>query len=136
MLSAIFINKLSRSETYPKLIELESVTGKGHVSLKPLHWTAQMFYELHSIKIGVYDDTELVYERFVKTYLPVFPPDSEYEIIVALDELPKKCTISITPIFDDNSVKARNNLILAEVEQGELWESETQTFDIDIIVKT
>ena len=131
-MSDVMITKITRGETYPKLFEVFAPNTKGYISITTHDWTAQMFYELPAIRICIYDTNKQIKEQFVKTYCPTFPLDIPCEIIVPFTDLPDTFTIAIIPVFDNNAITARNNLILSGEEKGDLWEDETEEFSITI----
>ena len=95
-----------------------------------------MFYELPAIKLDLYTDVEgtmvrsPLFSRTIKTYNPTFPLDQQCSICISMKDVPTNCYLFVTPIFDNNAIEARNELIRNGIEDGQLWTTKTNTFNI------
>ena len=138
MAETTLISSIDRNDTYPKYISVTADKCKGYLSITPNNWTAQMFYELPSIKFEIFVDSNGEKVRYkstcevIKTYNPAFPVELPWEVCSELLNIPKTCYIAITPLFDLNAVVARNELIKNGIEDGNAWNTQTDTFNITI----
>ena len=129
------LTQIKRSDNFPYIVHLTSTNNKGYISIDTHDWTAQMFYELPSIKFDIYVDKGG--ER--SKYNPVSYVVDTYTGLVngtmtsmQIKNLPEDCYIYIYPIFDKEAIMARNALIKNGIEDGDIWTSETDTFDLEL----
>ena len=132
------VSSISRSDTIPIVKQIEVTKNKGYLTLDVSSFTPRMFYELPAIRFEVYTETNGTRVKYntvdnvIRTYQPELFPDHE-KIVVCIKNIPNTCYLYITPIFDNDSVPARNMLIENGVETGDLWDIvPTSTFPITI----
>ena len=129
------ITQIKRSDNFPYIVHLTSTNNKGYISIDTHDWTAQMFYELPSIKFDIYVDKGGERSKYnpvsyvVDTYTGLV---NGTMISVPIKNLPEDCYIYIYPIFDKEAIMARNALIRNGIEDGDIWTSETDTFDVTV----
>ena len=139
-MSVFVLGEICRGETYPKIIELPHTGRNCYVSITTENWTAQMFYELPALRFDIYVDIdgEIVKERtqtfFFDTNTPFLSLDDSIHSATALSDIPETCCLAVTPIFDSDALNRHNRLVDDNVESGEHWTEETQTFQIKITV--
>ena len=132
------LTSISRSDTIPIVKQIEVTKNKGYLTLDVSSFTPRMFYELPAIRFEVYTETNGTRVKYntvdnvIRTYQHELFPDHE-KIVVCIKNIPNTCYLYITPIFDNDSVPARNMLIENGVETGDLWDIvPTSTFPITI----
>ena len=132
------VSSISRSDTIPIVKQIEVTKNKGYLTLDVSSFTPRMFYELPAIRFEVYTETNGTRVKYntvdnvIRTYQPELFPDHE-KIVVCIRNIPNECYLYITPIFDNDSVPARNMLIENGIETGDLWDIiPTATFPITI----
>lgn len=129
------LTQIKRSDNFPYIVHLTSTNNKGYISIDTHDWTAQMFYELPSIKFDIYVDKGGERSKYnpvsyvVDTYTGLVDGTM---ISVPIKNLPEDCYIYIYPIFDKEAIMARNALIRNGIEDGDIWTSETDTFDLSM----
>ena len=129
------LTQIKRSDNFPYIVHLTSTNNKGYISIDTHDWTAQMFYELPSIKFDIYVDKGGERSKYnpvsyvVDTYTGLV---NGTMISVPIKNLPEDCYIYIYPIFDKEAIMARNALIKNGIEDGDIWTSETDTFDLSM----
>ena len=135
---AELITSISRSDTIPIVKQIEVTKNKGYLTLDVSSFTPRMFYELPAIRFEIYTETNGIRVKYntvdnvIRTYQPDLFPDHE-KIVVCIRNIPNECYLYITPIFDNDSVPARNMLIENGIETGDLWDIiPTSTFPITI----
>lgn len=137
-MATTLISSILRSETYPKEIQISASKNKAYLSLTVNNWTEKMFYELPYVKFDVYTKsgtTDLRYltaSKTIPTYNPIFPLSVGMSISFELVDIPASCYLHIMPVFDDDSIAARNALIANGIEDGTEWDTLTDSFDITI----
>ena len=136
---AELLTSISRSDTIPIIKSISADSNKGYISVDTSKFTPQMFYELPAIKFEIYTETngERVkyksFSRTVRTYEPSLYLHGDMIITMPISNIPASCYLYITPIFDNDSVPARNMLIENGIETGDLWDIiPTATFPITI----
>ena len=138
MATTQLLSGISRSETYPKYVDVAISKNSGYISITPDDWTAQMFYELPFIKFDIYTRVNSKYVKYTKNSISVHTFGQELmsypntPVCYSLKNIPQTFTIAITPVFDTSAVKARNDLIINGIESGDLWNTTTDSFNIDI----
>ena len=136
LVSTVLLTQITRTGTYPAQIPLDVTYNRGFISFVTNNWTAQMFYELPAIKLDLYTDVEgtmvrsPLFSRTIKTYNPTFPLDQQCSICISMKDVPTNCYLFVTPIFDNNAIEARNELIRNGIEDGQLWTTKTNIFNI------
>ena len=134
----IITNQIDRNSNTPMSADVHASTCSGYIAVEILNWTPQMFYELPVIKINVYkkqagvDCKYKVYERLIRTYASNGVSQNAIRICTSVRNIPEFCTIAVTPIFDNNAVSARNELIKNGIETGTMWDTPTQIFPITV----
>lgn len=138
MAQTTLLTSISRTDTFPKMVNISAPSHRGCISIATDNWTPQMFYELPAIKFEIYTIYNSEYVKYkdfcytLKTYNPVLSLDSIPEIAAGLSDIPADCYIAITPNFDKFAIDARNLLIDNGLEFGDKWNAETDTFSITI----
>lgn len=129
------LTQIKRSDNFPYIVHLTNTNNKGYISIDTHDWTAQMFYELPSIKFDIYVDKGGERSKYnpvsyvVDTYTGLV---NGTMISVSIKNIPEDCYIYIYPIFDKEAIMARNALIKNGIEDGDIWTSETDTFDVTV----
>lgn len=132
------ITNISRSKTYPKYFDVIANNNKLYLSIQPKNWTAQMFYELPFIQFDIFTKVNGEYVRYTKnsisihTYIPDIKTYPNTPVCCVIKNIPDTCVLCVTPVFDNNAIEARNDLIRNGIEDGDLWNTITQSFDISI----
>lgn len=132
------ITNISRSKTYPKYFDVAATNNKLYITIQPNNWTPQMFYELPFIQIDIFTIVDGEYVKYTKnsislhTYIPDVTTYPSTPVTCVIKCVPDICTLRITPIFDNNAIEARNDLIRNGIEDGSIWDTITQSFDIII----
>ena len=132
------ITNISRSKTYPKYFDVIANNNKLYLSIQPKNWTAQMFYELPFIQFDIFTNVNGEYVRYTKnsisihTYIPDIKTYPNTPVCCVIKNIPDTCVLCVTPVFDNNAIEARNDLIKNGIEDGDLWNTITQSFDISI----
>jgi hypothetical protein len=138
MNSQLLLSQIDRSETYPKMIQISPTNNQGYVSMALTNWTPQMFYELPYIKFYVYTLVNGEYAKYTKNamYLHTYyPNDIDFTNISCchyLKDIPDGCFLSVEPVFDNNAISARNMLIENGLEDGQIWTTQTDIFNINL----
>ena len=136
MSTQTLVESISRSDTFPIVVQVSADSNKGYITVTSSNFTPQMFYELPAIKFEIYTDvngTKVKLKNFCKTvntYSPVLSDD--VSISVPVDNVPESFYMYITPMFDGESIAARNMLIENGIESGDLWDTPTDDFSISI----
>lgn len=132
------ITNISRSKTYPKYFDVTANNNKLYLSIQPKNWTAKMFYELPFIQFDIFTKVNGEYVRYTKnsisihTYIPDIKTYPNTPVCCVIKNIPDTCVLCVTPVFDNNAIEARNDLIRNGIEDGDLWNTITQSFDISI----
>ena len=117
--------------------------NKGYINIDTSNWVESpwLFYELPALKFEIFtsSDGELVkyknFEMEIRTYTPVHISIGSCETI-SITDVPESFTLRITPMFDNESITARNTLIENGIETGEIWGKDqcipTQEFSLNI----
>ena len=138
MATTELITNISRSKTYPKYFDVIANNNKLYLSIQPKNWTAQMFYELPFIQFDIFTNVNGEYVRYTKnsisihTYIPDIKTYPNTPVCCVIKNIPDTCVLCVTPVFDNNAIEARNDLIKNGIEDGDLWNTITQSFDISI----
>ena len=129
MNKSVIVQSILKTDTTPIIVNVGVLKGCCIV-IDVDEFTPQMFYELPIIRIEVYQNDYKIFSKLVRTYNPI---SNNSLIVIDLPDIYNTLDnlyISITPIFDNNSINARNELIKKCIEIGELWESNTLYFPI------
>ena len=129
------LTQIKRSDTFPYKKSITVDGNRGHISIKTNSWTPQMFYELPSIKFEIYVDNNGVDSKYqpISFILDTYSQSmADVEICSPIINVPESCNILITPLFDNDAISARNQLVLNGIESGTIWDTVTNTFDVDI----
>lgn len=132
----VIVESISRSDTFPIVTQVSAENNKGYITVNTKKFTPQMFYELPALKFEIYTEFQgkrVKYKSFckvVRTYNPIFEDDSSMIGTMDIKDIPNTFYLYLTPIFDNNAIGARNELILNGIENGDLWNTITNTFDI------
>lgn len=132
----VIVESISRSDTFPIVAQVSAENNKGYITVNTKKFTPQMFYELPALKFEIYTEFQgrmVKYKNFckvVRTYNPIFEDDSAMIGTMDIKNIPNNFYLYLTPIFDNNAIGARNELILNGIESGDLWNTITNTFDI------
>ena len=70
-------------------------------------------------------------DMFNEDYNPVYTTDA-WEFAGKFTDVPENCQIAITPIFDLNALSSHNDLVENGIEQGDIWQDQTDIFDITV----
>jgi hypothetical protein len=138
MNSTLLLSQISRSDTFPKKVQVSPNNNSGYISIVLTNWTDQMFYELPYIEFSIYTKSGNTYTKYmmnsicVKTYVSNLAIYPETNICHLLKNIPDSCYIEIKPFFDDDAISARNMLIENGIESGNLWTTKTGLFNINI----
>lgn len=138
LVSTTLLTQITRSGTYPVEVPVTITGNKGFISLNTDNWSPQMFYELPAIKVDLYTDVDgtkvrsTLFSKVLKTYNPTFPIDQQCSFCISIKDVPEECYLYISPIFDNNAIEARNELIRNGIETGQIWDTVTQTFNINL----
>lgn len=138
MATTELITNISRSKTYPKYFDVIANNNKLYLSIQPKNWTAQMFYELPFIQFDIFTKVNGEYVRYTKnsisihTYIPDIKTYPNTPVCCVIKNIPDTCVLCVTPVFDNNAIEARNDLIRNGIEDGDLWNTTTDSFNIDI----
>ena len=134
---------INRTDEYVDY-NVSAPSNRGYLTIDTSSWIDKpwMFYELPALKFEIYTESgeELVkYQNFtreIRTYNPVYSPLGVLNVTVDIRNVPEEFILRITPIFDNDSISARNMLIENGIEDGEIWGKDqdipTQSFDLDI----
>lgn len=118
--------------------------NKGYISIDTSDWIDKpwMFYELPSLKFEIFTevDNKLVkykdFEKEVRTYNQTNISLNTMTTVVSIENIPNLFILRITPLFNSDSIIARNMLIENGIETGDIWgenqEIPTQEFILDI----
>lgn len=131
------LSSVSRSTTYPvtETISAPNNCGLLAVSLDN-SWTDQMLFELPVLNVNLYTQQDILFKSF-DINLQTFNSDNNTISIadsyaIPLYNLPTDFTISVIPLFDNNSLTAHNELIENGIEESSLWDTETSTFTLSL----
>lgn len=128
------LTQIKRSDNFPYVVPLSVTNNKGYISLNTEDWTPQMFYELPAIKFDIYTEQNGIMSRYnpvsytIDTYTGVIDIT---KTCIPLKNIPENCYVYIYPIFDKQAIIARNALVENGIEDGDIWTSETDTFDLE-----
>ncbi len=160
MSQTTLLSSIDRTTQYPITV---SATADNHCGMLQLilnsDWTEQMIHELPTINISIYTEDGSKYLSFdinmstvndeLKNKDRSLSQIEPYSI--AIYDIPKDITFSITPLFDQYAIKAHNDIIndgnieifetsskgIVDTDSdnysSELWTTPTSTFDINII---
>lgn len=160
MSQTTLLSSINRTTDYPVTV---SSTADNHCGTLQLilgsDWTNQMIHELPAINISIlttdgskflsFDVNMSTVNEELRNKDRSLTPAEPYSI--AIYDIPKDITFSITPLFDQYALKAHNDLINdgnieifetsdkgivdtdSEDYSSELWTTPTATFDITII---
>ena len=160
MSQTTLLSSINRTTDYPITV---SSTADSHCGTLQLilgsDWTNQMIHELPAINISILTEDGSKFLSFDVNMSTVneelrnkdrsLTPSEPYSI--AIYDIPKDITFSITPLFDQYALKAHNDLIndgnieifetsdkgIVDTDSDnystELWTTPTSTFDITII---
>lgn len=129
------LTQIKRSDTFPYKKSITVDGNRGYISIKTNSWTHQMFYELPSIKFEIYVDNSGVDSKYqpISFILDTYSQSmTDVEICSPILNVPESCNIFITPLFDNDAISARNQLVENGIEDGSIWDTPTDTFDVDI----
>lgn len=138
MASTVLLSEINRDSDYPLYVEVVAPNNSGYVSITTNNWTDQMFYELPNIQFGIYTLVNGVYVKylqdnfFMRTYVPDVIMYSNCSVCRTIKNVPESFYIYINPIFDNNAISARNMLIQNGIEHGDIWNAETNIFNITV----
>ena len=138
MAQTTLLSQIDRSETYPKLVSVSAPNNNFYLTLNTDSWTQQMFAELPCIRFDVYIEKSGTYLKYqtVSACLGAYDPDHNntdaWNFCQKFYDVPSDFYLSITPIFDNNAIEAHNALIENGIEEGTLWTTPTDTFDVEI----
>lgn len=134
---------INRSDEY-KDISVSAPYNKAYVTIDTSDWIDKpwMFYELPALKFEIYTETngEMLkyknFEREIRTYNPVYSQLKSLNVTISIKNVPTSFILRIIPIFDNNSICARNMLIKNGIEYGDIWDKEqgipTNEFNVNI----
>lgn len=160
MSTTTLLSSISRTTDYPVSISASADNNCGTLQLiLDDSWTNQMIHELPAINISILTEDGSKFLSFDVNMSTVneelrnknrsLTPAEPYSI--AVYDIPKDITFSITPLFDQYALKAHNDLIndgnieifetsdkgIVDTDSDnystELWTTPTSTFDITII---
>jgi len=129
------LTKIKRSDNFPYVVQLSVTNNKGYISLNTEDWTPQMFYELPAIKFDIYTEQNGIMSKYnpvsytIDTYTGVIDIT---KTCIPLKNIPENCYVYIYPIFDKTAIMARNALVENGIEDGDIWTSQTDTFDLEL----
>ena len=128
------LTKINRSDSFPYIKDV-SISGRSYISIKANDWTAQMFYELPCIKFDIYTNQNGTMCKYNQNSYTIDTSSGlleDAECCLEVKNIPSKFYLYISPIFDSNAIAARNALIRNGIEDGDIWDSITDTFNITI----
>lgn len=131
------ITQINRSDTFPYMVKVTTDKNSGYISIITNNWTPQMFYELPSIRFDIYVERNGEMSKYNQTSYTIDTYSSQIDTNVCsicLKNVPSEFYVYIYPIFDNDAIAARNELIKIGLETGNLWTSITDTFNIDISI--
>lgn len=160
MSTTTLLSSISRTTDYPISISAYADNNCGTLQLiLDDSWTNQMIHELPAINISIltadgskflsFDVNMSTVNEELRNKERSLSPADPYSI--AIYDIPKDITFSITPLFDQYALKAHNDLIndgnieifetsdkgIVDTDSDnystELWTTPTSTFDITII---
>lgn len=137
MAQTTLLSSIDRGETYPKFFSVSASKNEFYVSITTDSWTEQMFYELPCIRFDLYVEVNGILMKYktvssyMGTYNPVYTTDA-WEFAEKFTDVPENCQIAITPVFDMNALSSHNDLVENGIEQGDIWQDQTDIFDITI----
>lgn len=135
--------EIKRSDKYAEF-NVSAPSNRGYITIDTSSWIDKpwMFYELPALKFEIYTESDgevIKYKNFVReirTYNPVYSPLGVLNVTIDIRNVPEEFTLRVIPIFDNDSISARNMLIENGIEDGEVWGKDqdipTQSFDLDI----
>jgi hypothetical protein len=138
MASTTLLSSISRSNTYPAVVAVSSTNNKGYLSVDTSGWTEKMGRELPSIKFTIYtklNSTDVKFEPFCITVNTGSIVDGEFvpnKACESIYNIPATFLMSIEPIFDKYCLQAHNEVVENGISSDPIWDSETDTFNIDI----
>ena len=136
MASTTLLNEITRSTEYPVYVSVSGTNNGGYISISIQDWDAKMFYELPAIRFDVYTKIDNDYVKIksgctLDTYNPsLIISEDTMTSCKMISGIPDSCYIGVNPVFDTQSIEARNLLIKEGIEEGDLWEGKTTTFPI------
>ena len=134
---------INRTDQYAEF-NVSAPSNRGYITIDTSSWIDKpwMFYELPALKFEIYTESDgevIKYKNFVReirTYNPVYSPIGVLNVTIDIRNVPEEFTLRVIPIFDNDSISARNMLIENGIEDGEIWGKDqdipTQSFDLDI----
>ena len=138
MVTVMLLTEILRKGAFPIVIPIIEELKNNYITLTPFDWIAMMYYELPRIEFKLYTfnkslyKSDIYFDKVVDTYHPIFPLDLDQSYCFDIPDIVQNSFLSISPLFDENSIKARNELITKGVEEGEIWSSGTAIFPISI----
>lgn len=133
MASTTLLSSISRTGTVPIVKTISAPDCKGYLSVTISNWTKQMFYELVCLHIDVYTTVsgEDVKYKQISLCCSFNMKKDSYSFI--LKDLPMNCKFYITPVFNNDALAARNDLIDNGLIEGTKWTTPTDTFDVTVV---
>lgn len=132
MASTTLITSISRTDTVPIKKTISAPDCKGYLSVTISGWTEQMFYELVCLQIDAYMEVDGEDVRYTPISVPCSFNMNEESYAIILKDLPTDCKLYITPIYNDDALTARNDLIDNGLIEGTKWDTPTDTFDVTV----
>ena len=130
------LTEIIKENNYPEIISIYNDLKNNYIEITPNNWEAKMFYELPKIEIKLYkvnnklNSPEEYFSKVVYTYHPLFSSNLQQIYCFNLPNIVHNSFISIYPLFDTNSIQARNELIIRKIEIGDIWNANTVKFPI------
>lgn len=136
MANVTLINSVTRNTEYPIVISVNAKYNCGTLTLGiDEEWSYQMLMELPSINFKIYKSDGSLYQAF-SVNMDTFNSNTGGNVIsktsysIPIYDIPTTSVFHITPMFDKDAISSHNNLIETGIETGELWTTETQTFNL------
>lgn len=145
------VSQISRGATYPTSTSVSASSNCGTlIAIIDSTFTEQMLCELPALNITIYTGTnEVLYDfsvsmKTINDYargIEALPPYS-----IPIYDIPQSCVMKVTPLFDNNALKAHNETIACGMYNAEvsdkgvvtddptafLWTTPTDTFPVSI----
>jgi hypothetical protein len=138
MASTTLLTSITRSTTYPTVIAVSSTNNKGYISVDTSGWTEKMCRELPNIKFTIYtklNSNDIKFEPFcitINTGNITGDTIAQTKVCESIYNIPSTFLMSIEPLFDNYSIKAHNELVQNGIIDDPIWDSETDTFNLEI----
>lgn len=132
MATTNLLTQIKRSDTFPIEKTITLSDNYGYLTFSISGWTEQMYYEFPAIYISVYVDVNGESVRYSNISLCYSINMKEDTGSITLKDIPTNCTLKFEPLFNDNAIEARNDLIDIGIISGTKWTTPTSTFPIDI----